>query len=112
MLTAVIGFNIALAILCLIAVWKLRQAKRALRRATRWLTNAEQNTEQVLFQAPYYMLLGQSVVVQSHRQVAGFGILQRQVIRFVALLKLMQWIQQRQTWPMKGRLASRTKRRS
>ena len=112
MFTAVISFNIALAILCLIAVWKLHQIQRALRRATRWLINAEQNTNQVLYPAPYYILLAHSGVAQRQRQAAGLGTMQQQVLRFAALLKLIQWIYQRQAWSIQGRWASRVKRLS
>jgi hypothetical protein len=111
MFTAVISLNIALAILCLIAVWKLHQAKRALRRATRWLIDAEQNTDQTLYQAPYSILLTQSGVVQRQRQMAaGLGSMQQQIIRFGALLKLFQWVHQRQTRPTQRRFAAKLKR--
>lgn len=110
MFTAVISFNIALAILCLIAVWKLHQTQRALRRATRWLISAEQNSNQILYPAPYYVLLGQAGIAQRQRQVAGLGAMQQQVIRFAALLKLTQWIYQRQAWSIQGHFASRAKR--
>ncbi len=112
MFTAVISLNIVLAILCLIAVWKLHQSKRALRRATRWLIDAEQNTDHILYPAPYYILLAHSGVAQRQRQVAGLGTIQKQLIRFAALLKLIQWIYQRQSWPTKSRFASRAKRLS
>jgi len=112
MFTAVISFNVALAILCLIVVWKLHQTQRALRRATRWLISAEQNTNQILYPAPYYILLGQSGVAQRQRQVAGLGAMQQQIVRFAALLKLLQWIYQRQSWSTQGRFASRVKRLS
>ena len=112
MFTAVISLNIALAILCLIAVWKLHQSKRALRRATRWLINAEQNTDHILYPAPYYILLALSGVAQRQRQVAGLGTMQQQVTRVAALLKLIQWIYQRQAWSTQGRFASRARRLS
>jgi uncharacterized membrane protein len=112
MFTAVISLNIVLAILCLIAVWKLHQSKRALRRATRWLIDAEQKTNQILYPAPYYILLAHSGVAQRQRQAAGLGMIQQQFIRFAALLKLIQWIYQRQAWSAQGRFASRVKRLS
>ena len=112
MFTAVISFNIALAILCLIVVWKLHQTKRALRQTTRWLINAEQNTNQVLYSAPYYILLAHSGLAQRQRQVNGLSTMQQQVIRFAALLKLLQWIYQRQAWSTQSRFTSHTKRLS
>jgi hypothetical protein len=110
MFTAVISFNIALAMLCLIAVWKLRQAKRSLRRATRRLIQAEQNTHQILYPAPYYILLTQAGIAQGQRQVAGLGTVQQQVLQFAALLKLLQWIFQRQARQAKSPTASRSQR--
>jgi hypothetical protein len=110
MFTAVISFNIALAILCLIAVWKLHQIKNTLRRATRWLINAEQSTDQILYPAPYYILLGQAGIAQRQRQMAGLGAMQQQVTRFTALLKLLQWIYQRQAGSTQSRFSSHAKR--
>ncbi len=110
MFTAVISFNIALAILCLIVAWKLHHIKNTLRRATRWLINAEQNTDQILYPAPYYILLGQAGIAQRQRQVAGIRAIQQQVIRFATLLKLLQWIYQRQAESIQGRFVSRAKR--
>ena len=112
MFTAVISLNIVLAIFCLVAVWKLNQSKRALRRATRWLINAEQNTNQILYPAPYYILLAHSGVAQRQRQAAELGTIQQQFLRFAALLKLIQWIYQHQAWSTQSRFASRAKRLS
>ncbi|WP_404784013.1 hypothetical protein [Altericista sp. CCNU0014] len=109
MVIAVISFNIALAALCLGIAWKLRQAKRSLRRATRWLVNAERNTSRVLSRAPYHILLGQSGVQYGRGQIAGLGALQQQIARFAALLKLLQWMGRRPLQPIPRRLAPRAK---
>lgn len=109
MLIAVISFNIALAALCLGIAWKLRQARRSLRRATRWLTQAERNTDRVLRRAPYYILLGQSGTQYGRSQLAGLSTLQQQIVRFTALLKLLQWMRQPQLRPFPRQLTARPK---
>jgi hypothetical protein len=106
MFTAVISFNISLAILCLIAVWKLHQTKRALRRATRWLIHAEQNTHRILSPAPYYILRQSSAALRQRQMAEGLWSMQQQIIRFGALLKLLQWIHQRQTQPTQRRFSA------
>ncbi len=109
MLIAVISLNIALAALCLGIAWKLRQAKRALRRATRWLNHAERNTDRVLSRAPYYILLGQWGTHHSRKQITGLSTLQQQITRLAALFKLLQWMRQPQLRSLPGRLTSRAK---
>jgi hypothetical protein len=109
MLIVVISFNIALATLCLGIVWKLRQARRALQRATRWLTHAEQNTDRVLSRAPYYILVGQSGVQYSRTQLTGLSTLQQQITRLVALFQLLKWMRQPQLRFLPERLTARAK---
>lgn len=110
MVTMVISLNIALAIFCLGAAWKLYQVRRTLRRVTRWLILAERNTDRVLYRAPYYILLGQSGIKYERGQMVRLGALKQQIVRVSALLKLLQWVRQSQVQPLQGRLTSRTKR--
>jgi hypothetical protein len=111
MVIMVITLNIALASLCLGIVWKLRRIERSLKRTTRWLTNAERNTDLVLHSAPNYILLGQLGAQYGRKQMTGLGTMQQQIVHLAALLQLIQWMSQRQIRPIPRSLTSSIKRR-
>jgi hypothetical protein len=110
MVTMVITLNIALAILCLVIAWKLHQIKHSLRRATRWLIIAERNTDRFLYEAPYFILLGQSGVKYGRGQMNRLSALPQQMIRLFALLKLFQQVRQHHVRFLQRRLTPRTQR--
>jgi hypothetical protein len=103
MVIMVIALNIALATLCLGVAWKLHRFRYSLQRATRWLTQAEQNTELILQSAPNAILLGQFGAQYTRSQITGFGTLQHHFVRIAALLQLLRWISQRPVRPIPKR---------
>ena len=107
----VITFNIALAVLCLGVARKLHQIKQSLKRATRWLTEAERNTHIILHSAPSSILLGQFGAQYGKKQLKGLSQLQQQFVRLAALLQLLQWITQRSIRPIPKRLTVPGKKR-
>jgi hypothetical protein len=110
MVIMVIALNIALAVLCLGVAWKLHQFKRWLRRTTRWLIDAEQNTDFTLRSAPDYILLGQFGAQYGKRQMTGLGTLQQQFVRWVELIQLLAWMSQRKIQPFPRRFLPKIKR--
>jgi hypothetical protein len=111
MVVMVIALNIALAGLCLGVAWKLYQFRRSLKRTTRWLRDAEQNTNFTLRSTPNYILLGQFGAQYGRKQMAGLSTLQQQFVRLAALMQLLQWMSQRQIQPIPRRFIPNIKRR-
>jgi hypothetical protein len=111
MVIMVITLNIALATLCLGIALKLHRIQRALKRTTRWLTDAERNTDFALHSAPEFILLGQIGAQYSKRQMTGLNALQQQFVRLAALVQLLQWIGQRQLWPIPKPVTARKRQR-
>jgi hypothetical protein len=111
MVVMVIALNIALAVLCLGVAWKLHRFKRWLQRTTRWLIDAECNTDLTLRSAPDYILLGQFGAQYGRRQMTGLGMLQQQFVRWTALIQLLAWMSQRQIQPLPRRFLPKIKRR-
>lgn len=111
MLIMVITFNIALAVLCLGIVKKLHRIKQSLKRATRWLTEAERSTHIILHSAPSSILLGQFGAQYGKQQLTGFRQLQQQFVRLAALLQLIQWITQAPIRPIPKGLSIGGKKR-
>jgi hypothetical protein len=107
----VIALNIALAVLCLGVAWKLHQFKRWLQRTTRWLIDAEHNTDFTLQSAPDYILLGQFGAQYGKRQMMGLSTLHQQFVRWAALIQMLQWMSQRQIQPFPRRFLPSRKRR-
>jgi hypothetical protein len=99
MVVMVIALNIALAVLCLGVALKLHRFKCWLQRTTRWLIDAEQNTDVALRIAPNYILLGQFGAQYGKRQMTGLGTLQQQFVRLAALIQLLAWMSQRPIQP-------------
>jgi hypothetical protein len=90
MITIAISLNIGLALFCLGVAWKLVQFKYKLQRVTRALTIAEQRTDRVLFNAPYYILKGQTGTESLHGQLFGLGPLQQRLDRLTAIYSLLR----------------------
>jgi hypothetical protein len=111
MVIMVLALNIALAVVCLGIAWKLHQFKRWLQRTTRWLIDAERNTDFSLRSAPDYILLGQIGAQYGKRQMTVCGTLQQQFVRWVALLQLLTWIGQRPIQRLPRRFLPNIKRR-
>jgi hypothetical protein len=111
MVIMVIALNIALAVLCLGVAWKLHQFKRWLQRTTRWLIDAEQDTDFALRSAPDYILLGQFGAQYGKKQMTGLGTIQQQFVRWAALIQMVAWMSQRQTQPFPRRFLPKIKRR-
>lgn len=112
MVVIVVSFNLGIACLCLGAVWKLRQWQRVLKRWTKALIAAEQNTDRVLYRAPYYIFLGQSSTQQFHQQISSLSPLRQQFLRVSALVGLLQWVRGYQSSRLRptGPRANRFKR--
>ncbi|MBD1912630.1 MULTISPECIES: hypothetical protein [unclassified Leptolyngbya] len=64
MLTIVVLANIVLSLLCLYAAWRIWRFSQVLSHAANVLSNAEQNTHQVLYGAPEAIFQGQLGVAQ------------------------------------------------
>jgi hypothetical protein len=95
MLVIAVSLNIGLALFCLGVAWKLRQVRHKLRRVTKALIFAEQRTDRVLFNAPYYILKGQTGTEYLHRQLFGLGPLQQRLDRLSAIYGLLRVGQRR-----------------
>jgi hypothetical protein len=103
MVSIVVSLNIGLAFLCLGVAWKLLQIRRKLRQFTKALIIAEQRTDRVLYNAPYYILKGQTGIQSLHnKQLFGLGPLQQRLDRLSAIYNLLRVGHQR--W--KGRPGS------
>jgi hypothetical protein len=97
MITIAISLNIGLALFCLGVAWKLLQVRRKLQRVTKALTIAEQRTDRVLYNAPYYILKGQTGTQYLHKQLFGLGPLQQRLDRLSAIYSLLRVGQRRWT---------------
>jgi hypothetical protein len=95
MIPIVVSLNIGLALFCLGVAWKLLQVRRKLRRVSKALTIAEQRTDRVLYNAPYYILKGQTGTEYLHRQLFGLGPLQQRLDRLFAIYDLLRVGQRR-----------------
>lgn len=90
MIKIAISLNIGLALFCLGVAWKLVQFRRQLQRVTRALTIAERRTDRVLFNAPYYIVKGQTGTEYLHGQLFGLGPLQQRLDRLTAIYSLLR----------------------
>jgi hypothetical protein len=95
MITIAVSLNIGLALFCLGVAWKLLQFRRKLQRVTKALTLAEQRTDCVLHNAPYYILKGQTGTQYLHKQLFGLGPLQQRLDRLSVLYSLLRVGQRR-----------------
>ncbi len=85
-----VSLNIGLALFCLGVAWKLVQFRRKLQRVTRALTIAEQRTDRVLHNAPYYILKGQTETQYLYKQLFGLEPLQQRLDRLSAIYSLLR----------------------
>jgi hypothetical protein len=90
MVAIVLSLNIGIAFLCLGIAWKLLQFRQKLQRVTHALIIAQRKTDQVLCNAPHYILMGQTGTAHLQKQLLGLGPAQQSLLRWFTMFTLIR----------------------